>query len=179
MNTFGFVCTTYYFYSQLTSKRFNYLTCWSVKRFNSSAIHDRQTERKQNSWRLDSVTRYLGGPIKARSGYRSPPPVFKRQSQFHLKTISKNVHVFITFWNRQFSSWHMFARYVSKLIWFPVSWAIVPSAIVPPQVFRFVQTIYRALRIFDSGGIVSRFQLRPSRTVCFVFRLSRRKGPNA
>ena len=71
MNTFGFVCTTYYFYSQLTSKRFNYLTCWSVKRFNSSAIHDRQTERKQNSWRLDSVTRYLGGPIKARSGYRS------------------------------------------------------------------------------------------------------------
>ena len=58
-------------------KRFNFWTCWSVRWYNNSAIHDRQIERKQNSWHLDSVTRYLGVSIKARSGYRSPPPVFK------------------------------------------------------------------------------------------------------
>ena len=173
MNTFGFVCTTYYFYSQLTSKRFNYLTCWSVKRFNSSAIHDRQTERKQNSWRLDSVTRYLGGPIKARSGYRSPPPVFKRQSQFHLKTISK-MFVF-TFWSRPSFSWRTFSRYVSKSAWFPVP---VSSATVPPRMFQFVRASCWVLGTSGSGGIVCRFRPRPSRIVCFAFQWWRRKGPN-
>ena len=116
MNTFGFVCTTYYLYSKLTSKRFNFLTCWSVRWFNSSAIHDRQTERKQNSWRLDSVTRYLGVSIKAKSGYRSLYSLIYLEVSLYSFLFGYDVFFFFTWFSRisfGFSSLFLFSWYDS------------------------------------------------------------------